>query len=286
MTWWQHLPEALDPIALTVGFFSVSWYALFFLGGWATALLFCLWRGRKGEMVGYSQETILDLFILIFFGALIGGRIGYVLFYNLDAFMRAPLSIFLPYDFARGIWIGISGMSYHGGLIGAVIALLYFSRKKRASFWVAADFMALAAPVATFFGRLGNFFNLELYGRITERPWGMVFPGALPQGALRHPSELYEAILEGIVLFIILVLMRRRMPFPGALACLYLALYAIFRFIAEFFREPDAQLGFFFALPVGGFTLGQIFSVGMLAGAALIFRWLRRRNRATIIQKQ
>lgn len=274
---WQRLPETLDPIAFTVGFFSVSWYALFFLGGWAAALFFCLWRKRKGELAGYSQDAIVDLFVFLFFGALIGGRIGYVLFYNLPVFWQNPLAVILPYDFERGMWIGISGMSYHGGLIGAATALFWFTQKRDISFWATADMIALAAPIAVFFGRLGNFFNLELYGRLTERPWGMIFPGAWPEGALRHPSELYEAALEGIVLFVLLFSVRQRMPFPGALVCLYLAGYAVLRFIAEFFREPDAQIGFLFGPLGGGLTLGQLLSVAMFLVGMSVFGWLSNR---------
>lgn len=281
--WWQHIPETLDPIAFTIGFFSAYWYALFFLGGFLAVLLFAIRFARRGD-APCSEEDVFDMFLWIFFGALLGGRIGYALFYNLDTYLAAPLTIVLPYDFGRGVWVGVSGMSYHGGLIGATLALYCFVRRRRISFWKAADFAALLVPIAIFFGRLGNFFNVELHGRITERPWGMIFPEIQPLGVLRHPSALYEAFFEGLVLFGLLLFFRKKMPFPGALACLYIAGYAVLRFIGECFRSPDPQLGFFFSALSGGFTLGQLFSFGMFFAAGMIFLWLKHRNRATMIQ--
>jgi phosphatidylglycerol:prolipoprotein diacylglycerol transferase len=281
--WWQHIPETLDPIAFTIGFFSVYWYALWFLAGFFAVFSLALRSARRGEVV-CSEECVSDMLFYIFFSALLGGHLGYALFYNLDASLAAPLTLFLPYDFGRGVWVGISGMSYHGGLIGAGLALYWFARRKRLSFWKMADFLAFLAPIAAFFGRLGNFFNVELPGRITEQPWGMIFPNVLPQGMLRHPSVLYEAFLEGIVLFGILIFFRKRMPFPGALACLYLASYAALRFIGEFFRSPDPQLGFIFGSPIAGITLGQVLSFWMFFAAGMIFMWLKYRNRGKMMQ--
>ncbi|OGI16224.1 MAG: prolipoprotein diacylglyceryl transferase [Candidatus Moranbacteria bacterium RIFCSPHIGHO2_12_FULL_54_9] len=277
--WWQHLPETLHPIAFTIGFFSVYWYAVWFLLGFFVTLVLALWFARRG-MTAYSGETVVDICLVLFFGAVLGGRLGYVLFYHPDVFLAAPYAIVLPYDFAHGVWIGISGMSYHGGLIGAAFGLLWFARKRRIPFWQAADFVALLAPIAVFFGRLGNFFNVELAGRVTEQPWGMLFPGMLPEGALRHPSALYEALVEGVALFIILIFLKRFVRTDGYLASWYLALYAIARFVAECFREPDPQLGLFF----GVLSMGQILSLAMFAAAGVIFLWLRRQNYAKIIQ--
>ncbi|MDP3956994.1 MAG: prolipoprotein diacylglyceryl transferase [bacterium] len=275
---WQHLPETIDPIAFTIGFFSVYWYAVWFLAGFFIVLWLAFWLARRGN-APCPPEDIFDLFAILFFGAFLGGRIGYVFFYNhLGDFFQAPLSIFLPYDFTHNVWTGISGMSYHGGLIGVAVALAWFTGRGKLSFWKTADFVALLAPVVIFFGRLGNFFNVELPGRITTAPWGMVFPGTSPAGALRHPSTLYEALFEGVVLFIVLLFLRRLARFDGALACFYLALYAIARFGSEYFREPDPQLGLFFGL----FTMGQMLSFAMLGVAAVIYIWLRRRNRAKI----
>lgn len=275
---WQHLPETIDPIAFTIGFFSVYWYAVWFLAGFFATLLMALWLSRQGNAPCHSDE-IFDMFMILFLGALLGGRIGYALLYHPDIFLAALIAIFSPYDFGRGAWTGISGMSFHGGLIGAAAALAWFNARKKLPFWKVADFAALLAPVAIFFGRLGNFFNAELPGRTTAMPWGMAFSGMSPAGALRHPSTLYEALLEGAVLFFVLLFLRRLARFDGALTCFFLGLYAVARFGSEYFREPDSQLGLFFGL----FTLGQILSFAMLGAAAGIYIWLRRRNRAKIV---
>ncbi len=285
ISWWQNLPATLDPIAFQFGFFAIYWYAVFFLAGFFVALLFALWLARRGD-APCSTECIFDLFIFIFFGALLGGHIGYALFYNGEVFWQAPLKILLPYDFERGVWVGISGMSYYGGLMGVALVLYWFTRSQRKyfqrttlAFWEVADFAVFLAPITTFFGRLGNFFNLELYGRITERGWGMVFPAVAPLGTLRHPSALYEAFLEGAVIFILLLFLRKKLPFSGALTCAYLAFYSLARFCVEFFREPDPQLGLFWGI----FTLSQIFAFVVFCLAGGIFVWLKRENRATII---
>jgi phosphatidylglycerol:prolipoprotein diacylglycerol transferase len=304
LEWWQNFPQALNPIAFSLGFFSVYWYAIFVLWGFLAALLFALWLAHRGA-APCSAECVFDLFLFVFLGALLGGRIGYAIFYNLDVFLETPSRIFLPYDFVSKTLVGISGMSYHGGLIGVTLALLWFtrvparnaSRQKRdagggkkyyqrpdVAFWETADFVAFLAPIATFFGRLGNFFNLELYGRITERPWGMIFHTSLPVGVLRHPSALYEAFLEGLILFILMLLLRKKHLLPGGLACSYLSFYAVLRFLAEFWREPDPQLGLFFSSLAGGFTLGQLLSLGMLGVACIIFLWLKYKNYVTMAQ--
>lgn len=280
---WQNIPMTLDPIAFSFGFFSVYWYAIFFLIGFFATLLFALRIVRRSEFP-FSEENVWDMFIYIFFGTLLGGRVGYAFFYNFDIFWAAPLKIFLPYDFESGMWIGISGMSYYGGLIGATISLYWFARAKNFNFWEMADFVAFLAPIATFFGRLGNFFNVELYGRITNQPWGMVFPGVVPVGVLHHPSALYEAFLEGAVLFVLMLFFRKKLQFSGALTCIYLASYAILRFLVEFFREPDPQLGLFFGSLAGGFTLNQIFAFALFCAAIVIFMWLKQKNRATMVQ--
>lgn len=281
MYWWQHLPEIIHPIALSVGFFSLYWYALFFLGGVLISFFVALYFVKKGDIL-YSEETIFDVFLFLFIGAIIGGRIGYVLFYNFDLFLAAPISIISPYDFEHGVWTGISGMSYHGGFVGAIIALSLFTRKNKIDFWKMADFVVFFVPIATFFGRLGNFFNGELYGRMTEKSWGMVFPNVLPSGVLRHPSTLYEAFFEGMFLFLILSLFRKKMPFPGALACFYMAGYAIVRFGGEYFREPDPQRGLLFG---NMFSFGQILSFVMFLFSGVVFIWLKQRNCDKIVEK-
>ncbi len=256
---WQQIPSHLDPIAFAVGSFSIRWYAIFFMGGFIAAASFCLGCFRKEAAGFHSQEELIDTLLTLFLGALIGGRLGYVFLYNPAFFLESPLRIIWPYDAPVG-WLGLSGMSFHGGLIGAAIAFVWIVKRRGLPFWQTADFFALAAPIALFFGRLGNFFNLELYGRVTEQPWGMVFPYIWPIGALRHPSALYEAALEGALLFMILFAYQRTSRFPGALFSVFLIVYACLRFVAEYFREPDLQIG----LLSGGFSLGQWLSIAML----------------------
>lgn len=276
MQWWQHIPEMLNPIAFSIGFFSVYWYAIFFLGGFCVTLFVALYLVRKGE-IAYSQETILDVLFVLFFGALIGGHLGYILFYNLSAFLETP-ALLLPYDFEHGQWVGIAGMSFFGGLIGAGIALFWFTQKKRIDFWKLADTLVFLVPISLFFGRLGNFFNAELYGRVTEQPWGMVFPGVVPLGMLRHPSTLYEAFFEGVALFVILFIIRKRALFSGELTCIFIGGYAFLRFFMEYFREPDSQLGFLVGSSNCGLTLGQILSLIAFFVSVTLFVWLQRKN--------
>jgi len=280
--WWQHLPENLEPIAFSVGFFSLYWYAFFFACGALASFFFGYFLLRKNEST-LPENTFFDIFFVVFIGACVGGRIGYVLLYNMDFFLQSPMRIFSPYDFRTGVWTGIAGMSFHGGLIGAVMSLFLFIWYKKShgypfSFWNITDFLSLLAPIAIFFGRLGNFFNGELYGRITTMPWGMYFP-VEPLEILRHPSTLYEASLEGILLFLILWFFQKRTLFAGELTCLFLCGYAGFRFLGEYFREPDVQLGLFFGEL---FSLGQILSLLMILFSFVLFFWLRKRNYAIL----
>lgn len=272
---WQHIPLYIHPIAFSVGFFSIYWYALFLLTGFFLSFSFLMWWSKK---TNFPPEDLWDIATSVFLGALIGGRLGYALFYNLEYFLEKPLALFIPYDFTAHVWTGISGMSFHGGFIGVILALLWWTRKRKQSFWKIADMMALAVPITLFFGRLGNFFTGELYGRLTERPWGMFFQGAFPSNALRHPSELYEAFLEGILLFLILIFASRKVSFPGMLSGLFIIGYATLRFFVEYFRAPDEHIGFIF----GYFTLGQLLSLYMFFGGVVLFLWLKRRNYAKI----
>lgn len=260
---YQTLPLKINPLAFKVGFLEITWYSLMYLVGLAVVYYLLVWRIKRKESV-WNKEKIQDFLGYAFSGLLIGGRLGYVFFYNLPFYLDNPLAVISP--FSEGEWVGIYGMSYHGGLIGVILATLFFSRKNKISFIPLADFIIPAVPAGYFFGRLGNFFNGELYGRITEKAWGMYYPGEM---MLRHPSQLYEAFFEGLVLFSILWFWRNRPQLKGKFLGLYLLGYSGFRLGIEFFREPDAQIGLF-----GGFlTLGQIFSVVLitLAILALLF---------------
>jgi phosphatidylglycerol:prolipoprotein diacylglycerol transferase len=198
-----------------------------------------VWYRISRENYEVKIETIQDYFVWAILAVILGGRLGYVLFYNFGYYASHPLEIFLPFEFSNGIrFTGISGMSYHGGVLGFILATALFCRKTKIAFWRFVDLLIPVIPLGYTFGRIGNFINGELYGRVTDVPWGMVFPTD-PDGLLRHPSQLYEAFFEGIVLFALLWFLRRRSPFEGFLAGMYLLGYGVVRFFIEFYREPD-----------------------------------------------
>jgi phosphatidylglycerol:prolipoprotein diacylglycerol transferase len=247
----------IDPIALSLGPIKIHWYGLMYLIGFAAVWLI----GQKRAEQPWSPikpEAIEDLVTYGAFGVVLGGRIGYILFYNFSGFLNNPLVLFK-------IWQG--GMSFHGGMLGVFVAMWFFAKKQQCSLWQLTDIIAPLAPIGLGAGRIGNFINSELWGRPTDVPWAMVFPNGGPLA--RHPSQLYEAFLEGVVLFIILWVYSSK-PRP-AMATTGLALfcYGCFRFFVEFFRMPDAQLGF---LALDWVTMGQILSTPMiLIGAALFY---------------
>ena len=221
----------------------------------------------KTEKFAYAKEVIADFMFWAIIGILVGGRLGYVLFYNLPVFLSDPLSIVLPFTISDGFrYTGIFGMSYHGGAIGLLLATLLFCRSRKLNFWQMVDFFCPIIPLGYIFGRLGNFINGELWGRVTSMPWGMYFP-LDSTNQLRHPSQLYEAFFEGIVLFVILWNLRKKSRFHGFLLSAYLIGYGAIRFFIEFFREPDPQLGFF----AGPFTMGQALCFVMILGGIIIF---------------
>lgn len=272
--WWQHIPEYINPIVFTVGFFSLRWYAVCFLLGFLGAFLFFAWYNRKDEKHG-TLEDRYDFFLILFAGALIGGRLGYALLYQPDIFLDHPALLFWPYH--NGQWIGIGGMSFHGGLIGVIIALFFYARRIQKNFFSLVDDVVLSVPIALFFGRIGNFLNGELYGRVTEKSWGMYFAHS---EVLRHPSALYEAFGEGLFLLGGLFLLSRWVKFPGALGAAFLVFYGGIRFILEFFRKPDE--GVFFVTEI--LTLGQWYSLSVIIVGVFLFVWLRKKNRDTLEQ--
>jgi len=229
---------------------------MYLLGFASSYLLVKLQIKKKGLPVPHNYVDSLYQWLMV--GLLLGARLGYVIFYDPAAYLREPMEVFR-------VWHG--GMSFHGGLIGSVISGILFSRKTRVDFWQTADLVIVTAPIGLGLGRIGNFINGELYGRVTDVPWAMVFPagGPLP----RHPSQIYEFLLEGVLLFIILWTARNRGLRTGVLTALFLILYGLFRFSVEFLREPDAQVGFI----LGVITMGQILSAGMiLTGVAIYYQ--------------
>ena len=252
----------IDPVALDLGVIQIRWYGISYIAGILGAWWLLTLRARRsgGE---WTSEQVADLVFYCAVGLIIGGRLGSVIFYNLPYYLEHPLDVFK-------IWQG--GMSFHGGLLGVLVAIAVFSRYAGKRFFTTSDFMAPVVPVGLGFGRLGNFINGELWGAPSSVPWAMVFPGA---GAVpRHPSQLYEALLEGLVLFAVLWWYssspRPRMAVSG----LFLMLYGVFRFLIEFVREPDAHIGY---LAGDWLTMGQVLSAPMiLAGGGLM--WLAYRK--------
>lgn len=265
---WQHLPARISPNLFEFGAFQIRYYSLMYLVAFALTYILVM-RRIKTENYDYSAETIQDCCIWIIFGLIIGARLGEVLFYNFSYYMGHPLEIFLPFDFKNGIrFVGISGMSYHGGAIGVLFAGLIFCRRRRINFWRLADLFAPAVPLGFTFGRIGNFINGELYGRATTVAWGMVFP-LDPLQVVRHPSQLYEALFEGLVLFAVLWTIRKRSPFDGFLLALYLMGYGLVRFFIEFYREPDGHVGLIWV----SLTTGQFLCLLMMVAGVVILIW-------------
>jgi len=239
MQWWQHIYENFDPVAFNIGSFAVHWYGLMYALALISAIVVAHWIVKK-DNINISHDTLESYIWWVEIGVILGARLGYILFYdpNTIYYLTNPWQIFNPFDH-NGNFIGIAGMSYHGAVIGFVIASYLWSRKYKVSLFFMSDIAVIAIPLGYIFGRIGNFLNKELVGRVTEQPWGIYV-----DGILRHPSAIYEAILEGLVVFIIIYLIRNKKKFDGQLAILYIILYSIARIIAEFFREPDPQLGF------------------------------------------
>ncbi len=230
--------------------------------GFLASYLLVRYQMRKRDF-DITKPEVENFYFYLIFGLIIGARFGYVLFYDLKTYLNNPLEIL-------AVWHG--GMSFHGGLIGLLLVALLFSWKNKKSFWKIADLFIVTAPFGLGLGRIGNFINGELYGRAAQVPWAVIFPkgGPVP----RHPSQLYESALEGGVLFFILWFMKDKNLPRGALLAMFLFLYGGFRFFLEFFREPDAQLGFV----LGPFTMGQVLSTFMVGGGIFLQYYLKKKN--------
>jgi len=272
---WQHIPSQMSPSLFSIGSFQLRYYSLMYLVAFAIVYFLTVYR-IKQEKYKYTAENIQDYLVWAMIGVILGARFGYALFYNFGYYFQHPLEIILPFDFSHGIkFVGLSGMSYHGGLIGVVLASILFCRKYNINFWHFVDLLIPSVPLGYTFGRIGNFINGELYGRITTVPWGMYFP-LDPSQSLRHASQLYEALFEGIVLFIFLWLIRKKKFFDGFFLGIYICGYGFVRFFIEFFREPDAQLGF-----VLGFnTMGQVLCILMMLAGITIILWRKNTTQA------
>ncbi len=260
----------IDPIIFSIGPIALRWYGMMYLVGFLVAMFLANKAADKsaGE---WTREQVSDLLFYSFLGVILGGRIGYVLFYQWEYFLADPLYLFQ-------IWQG--GMSFHGGLLGVITAVYIFARKTNKSFLIVGDFVAPLVPVGLGMGRLGNFINAELWGRQTDVPWAMVFPTD-PLQLPRHPSQLYEFFLEGVVLFAIIYMITRKPRSLGLAAGTFLIGYGVFRSIVEFFREPDAHLGLYFSF----ISKGQILSIPMiLAGFLIIYLGYLSQQKSAITQ--
>ncbi len=251
----------IDPVAIQLGPFAIRWYALAYIVGLLIGWRVVLWHIGRIAKPPMQRVDADDFLVWAIVAVILGGRLGYIVFYNPGFYLQNPIEMLY-------LWRG--GMSFHGGLIGVIVALALFCRKRKLALLPAGDLIASVAPVGLFFGRVANFINAELWGRVSDVPWAMVFPGAGPQP--RHPSQLYEAALEGIVLLIVLQWLYRQEAVrrqPGLVGGVFLVAYAAIRIAVELFRQPDGQIGF---LPAGT-TLGQWLSVPLvLAGIALVVR--------------
>lgn len=253
----------IDPVAVSLGPVKIHWYGLMYVIGIGGAWLLARQRTKEPGFP-WTAAQIEALIFDTALGLVIGGRLGYIFFYNLPAFLRDPLMILR-------IWEG--GMAFHGGMLGAFAAMWLFARKNGSTFFQVTDFIAPYVPIGLFFGRIGNFINGELWGKPADVPWAMVFPGAGPEP--RHPSQLYEAFLEGVVLFLVLHWFSRRSPPRMAVSGLFLLLYGSFRFAVELVRLPDAHIGY---LAFGWLTMGQVLSFPMILFGLLLIGLAYRRK--------
>jgi phosphatidylglycerol:prolipoprotein diacylglycerol transferase len=258
-----HYPQ-INPIALQIGFIKIHWYGLMYLIGIVIGWLLLLHRSRKRAELGWNSEQVGDVVFYAALGVILGGRIGYMLFYDFFNFIHNPLILFQ-------IWDG--GMSFHGGLLGVMVSIWIFSRKTHRHFFDVMDFILPVVPIGLAAGRIGNFINGELWGRVTNVPWAMVFPNGGPYP--RHPSQLYEFLLEGVGLFILLWWFSSKPRPRYAVSGLFLIGYGCARFFCELFRQPDVQLGF---LAFNWLTMGQLLSLPMII-AGVIILWMVKQQK-------
>ena len=267
LTWWQTLPSQMDPVLISIGPLTIYWYSTMYLVAFGVVYILCSRKIKQKTFTKINLEQFEDLLSWCFIGLLIGARFGYVFFYNFEYYLSNPLEILLPFKYYNGNWIftGIAGMSYHGGVIGVVAAIWLFSRKVNLHLLELADFLTAAIPLGYFFGRIGNFINGELYGRTTDASIGMYFPNSGDQ-VLRHPSQLYEAFFEGIILYYIINLFNKHSQL-GFNSGTYVFGYGFVRFFIEYFREPDAHLGFI----LFNLSMGQLLCVAMMLSGIYIW---------------
>lgn len=259
---WNHIYDTFDPIAFTLFSLPVHWYGIMYV----LALLSALYIGKyfiKRDKLDFKEGQLDAYFIYVEIGVILGARLGFILFYDTQTFyyISHPWQIFNP--FVNGEFVGIRGMSYHGAVLGFLIGTFIYSKRHKVALGKVMDLVAISIPLAYVFGRVGNFLNQELVGRVTDVSWGIYV-----DGVLRHPSQLYEAFLEGFGVFFVVYAYRRFQKFSGELILVYAMSYGIFRFIAEIYRAPDVQIGYMF---FNSITFGQVLSLSMSLFCALLW---------------
>ncbi|MEM7026618.1 MAG: prolipoprotein diacylglyceryl transferase [Pseudomonadota bacterium] len=255
----------IDPVALDLGILQIRWYGLSYVIG----ILIAWWLLKKRGAIqrwGFSNEQVGDLVFYAMVGIIVGGRLGSIFFYNFDYYLQHPVEIF---------YIHQGGMAFHGGLLGVIAAMLLFAKKYQLKFFLVTDFIAPTVPVGLFTGRIANFINGELWGAPSNLPWAMVFPAESAGGIARHPSQLYEALLEGIILFVLLWVFSQKPRPTASISGLFLFAYGLFRFLVEFVREPDSQLGY---LAFDWVTMGQVLCLPMIIIGLFLIIWSYRKN--------
>ena len=269
MSYWQEIYTHFNPIAFHAGPIAVHWYGIMYVFALLSALWFAKWLANK-DSIGVSKTELDSYFIWVEIGVILGARLGYILFYDphTSYYLTQPWQIFNPFD-VEGNFVGIRGMSYHGAIIGGLIATYLYGRRNKKALYPILDLLALSVPVGYIFGRIGNFLNQELVGNVTEVPWGIYV-----DGLLRHPSQLYEAFLEGVLVALILYFWRHKKRFEGELIVWYGVLYGVMRFIAEIWREPDIQIGY---VCCDFLSMGQLMSILMIIASLLLYISIKKR---------
>ena len=268
MDTWNNIYSSFDPLAFSIFGFNVYWYSLCYIIALLLALILAKYFVKLYK-IPIAEKMLDNYFIWAELGVILGARLGYIIIYDTNTafYLSAPWQIFNPY--ANGEFVGIRGMSYHGAVLGFIIATFLFCRKHKQDLWLYLDLCALSIPLAYFFGRIGNFLNQELFGRETDlisTPWAIIVDG-IP----RHPSQLYEGVLEGFGVFFALLIAKRFQKANGELIALYAIFYTLARFICEFYRQPDAQLGFL----IFGLSMGQLLSLLMFGAGILLLFYLK-----------
>ncbi|MBK1973297.1 prolipoprotein diacylglyceryl transferase [Campylobacter sp. TTU-622] len=263
---WQNIYSNFNVVAFELFGLKVHWYGIMYILSLIIALLLAKFFVKKFK-INISSKMLDNYFIWVEIGVILGARLGYILIYDSNTlwYLAHPWQIFNPYY--NGEFVGIRGMSYHGAIIGFLVATFLFCKKYKQNMWIYLDLVALSVPLAYIFGRIGNFLNQELFGRVTDVPWGIYV-----NGILRHPSQLYEAFFEGFVVFLIVYYANLRKSFNGELIIIYASAYSLARFFCEFYREPDFGLGYI----IFGLSMGQILSLLMCMLSLLFYIYLKK----------